>query len=87
MLLRPAVGSQLVREFIYAYVAVCPADGRMASLILPWVDTALMSPFLANTAAQFPRRYCILFLDGAGWRKAQELAVPAEHEIVPFAAL
>ncbi len=84
LLLRPAVGSQLVREFIYAYVAVCPADGRMTSLILPWVDTALMSLFLAHTAAQFPGQYCILFLDGAGWHKAQELAVPANMKLLPL---
>jgi len=82
--LRPAVGSQLVREFIYAYVAVCPADGQMVSLILPWVDTGLMSLFLAHTAAQFPGEYCILFLDGAGWHKARELAVPANMKLLPL---
>jgi hypothetical protein len=30
--LRPSVGSQLVREYVYAYVAVCPADGQMSSI-------------------------------------------------------
>ena len=64
--LRPAVGSQLVREFVYAYVSVCPADGQMTSLILPWIDARLMGLFLAHTAAQFPNEYCVLFLDGTG---------------------
>ena len=50
--LRPTIGSQIVREYIYAYVAVCPQDGQMSSLILPWVDAKLMSVFLAQTAAQ-----------------------------------
>ena len=51
---RPSIGSQIIREYVYAYVAVCPQDGQMASMILPWVDTKLMSLFLAHTAAQFP---------------------------------
>jgi hypothetical protein len=69
------VCSQLVREYIYAYVAVCPAGGQMSSMILPWVDARLMSIFLAQTAAQFPDEYCVMFLDGAGWHKAHELTV------------
>jgi hypothetical protein len=80
--LRPAVGSQIVREFVYAYAAVCPADGQMASLILPWVDARLMSLFLAHTAAQFPGDYCVLILDGAGWHTAQELTVPANMKLL-----
>jgi hypothetical protein len=62
--LRPSVGSQLVREYVYAYVAVCPADGQMSSMILPWVDVRLMSIFLAQTAAQFPNEYCVMFRMG-----------------------
>jgi hypothetical protein len=80
--LRPAVGSQIVREFVYAYAAVCPADGQMASLILPWVDARLMSLFLAHTATQFPGDYCVLILDGAGWHTAQELTVPANMKLL-----
>jgi hypothetical protein len=82
--LRPTVGSQLVREYVYAYVAVCPADGQMSSMILPWVDARLMSIFLAQTAAQFPHEYCVMFLDGAGWHKAHELTVPANMRLLPL---
>jgi hypothetical protein len=80
--LRPVVGSQLVREYVYAYVAVCPADGQMSSMILPWVDARLMSIFLAQTAAQFPNEFCVMFLDGAGWHKAHELTVPANMRLL-----
>ena len=80
--LRPAVGSQIVREFIYAFAAVCPADGQMTSLILPYVDAGLMSLFLAHTAARFPDEYCVLFMDGAGWHKANELKVPANMTLL-----
>lgn len=82
--LRPSVGSQIVREYVYAYVAVCPQDGQMSSMILPWVDTGLMSLFLAQTAAQFPDEHCVMILDGAGWHKAHDLVVPSNMTLVPL---
>ena len=36
---RPVVASQVVREFLYASTAVCPWDGQLSSLVLPWVET------------------------------------------------
>lgn len=56
----------------------------MASMILPWVDTKLMSLFLAHTAAQFPNEHCVMFLDGAGWHRAHELAVPSNMTLIPL---
>lgn len=82
--LRPSVGSQLVREYVYAYVAVSPADGQMSSMILPWVDAKLMSLFLAQTAAQFPDEHCVMILDGAGWHKAHELTIPSNMNLLPL---
>ena len=41
--LRPKVKSQFVREFTYAYSAVCPKDGQMVSLILPDTNTQGMN--------------------------------------------
>ncbi|HEY3271485.1 MAG TPA: IS630 family transposase [Geothrix sp.] len=82
--LRPVIGSQIVREYIYAYVAVSPRDGQMVSLILPWVDAKLMSLFLAQAAAEFPGEHCVMFLDGAGWHKAHELVVPPNMTLVPL---
>lgn len=82
--MRPQVAGQLVREYLYAYVAVSPRDGRMSSLVLPWVDTQLMSLFLAHTAAQFAPEHCVLFLDGAGWHKAHQLSVPSNMRLLPL---
>lgn len=82
--MRPSTPSQIIREYVYAYVAVCPQDGQMASMILPWVDAKLMSLFLAHTAAQFPNEHCVMFLDGAGWHRAHELVVPANMTLVPL---
>ena len=56
----------------------------MVSMILPWVDAKLMSLFLAQTAAQFPGEHCVMFLDGAGWHKANDLAVPPNMTLVPL---
>jgi hypothetical protein len=80
--LRPGVSGQLVREYLYAYVAVSPADGEMSSLVLPWVDACLMSLFLAHTASRFADDHCVMFLDGAGWHKAHELEVPANMSLL-----
>jgi hypothetical protein len=82
--LRPTVCSRPVREYAYAYVAVCPADGQMSSMILPWVDARLMSIFLAQTAAQFANEHCVMFLDGAGWHAAHEPTVPANMRLLPL---
>jgi len=56
----------------------------MSSMILPRIDARLMSIFLAQTAAQFPDEYCVMFLDGAGWHKAHELTVPSNMRLLPL---
>lgn len=73
---RPVVGQQVVREYLYGFVAVSPFDGRCASLILPWVDAQTMSIFLRHTAQEFRDTFCLMLLDGAGWHHAQDLTVP-----------
>jgi len=79
---RPQVGHQIVREYVYSLIAVSPRDGRMASLIMPWVDSEVMSIFLAHTAREFDGDYCILFLDGAGWHRANNLRVPPSIKLI-----
>lgn len=81
---RPVIAQQVVREFVYAYVAVSPLDGAMASLILPWVDASLMSLFLNHTASQFPDEHCIVLMDRAGWHIANDLIVPPSMTILPL---
>lgn len=73
---RPEVGQQVIREYIYSLAAVCPWDGQLSTLVMPWVDAEIMSIFLAHTAKLFPEDYCLMFLDGAGWHRANELKVP-----------
>ena len=82
--IRPVVGHQIVREFVYGLAAVSPFDGELCSLILPWVDTETMSVFLAHTAAQFPEEHCLMLLDGAGWHRATALRVPPTMHLLPL---
>lgn len=79
---RPLVGQQVIREYTYALAAVSPQDGRLSSLVLPWVDTQTMSVFLAHTASEFSGDYCLMLLDGAGWHRATALRIPSTIRLI-----
>lgn len=79
---RPVVGQQVVREFLYAMVAVSPLDGDISSLVMPWVDAEVMSIFLAHTSEMFKKEFCLMFLDGAGWHRANNLRVPHNMKLL-----
>ena len=73
---RPAVASQLIREFIYLYGAVSPRDGACAFLILPAADTECFQIFLDTLAKRFSRQHILLILDGAPNHTTDDLVVP-----------
>jgi len=79
---RPEAGQQVVREFVHALAAVSPHDGSLACLIMPWLDTEIMSIFLAYTAQEFSGDFCLMFLDGAGWHRANDLRVPPSMKLL-----
>jgi len=81
---RPTVGRQVIREFVYAIAAVCPASGEMPSLIMPWVDTEIMSVFLTHTALELKDTHCLMFLDRARWHIAKDLRVPKNITLLPL---
>ena len=60
--IRPEVGKQIVREYLYAFGAVCPFDGILDSLVLPVVTTEAMSIFLAEVARRHARSLSSCFL-------------------------
>lgn len=74
--LRPVVGHQIVREYLYGFVAVSPFDGGCTSLILPRVDAQTMTLFLRHTAQEFADSFCLMLREGAGWHHAQDLVWP-----------
>lgn len=73
---RPVVGSQVVREYTYAYAAVSPVDGVMDSLILPEVNTTAFELFLEEVATRHADEFVLMFMDGAGWHTTKKLTVP-----------
>jgi hypothetical protein len=73
---RPHAARQVVRQYVYAVAAVSPLDGRLCSVILPWMDAKTMAMFLRVTAQSFGAEHCVMFLDQAGWHTATTLCVP-----------
>ena len=73
---RPVVPSQMIREYTYAYTAVCPQDGTTVSLILPDMRTECLNLFLSELSKLYAEEHIILVLDGAGSHRSKDLQVP-----------
>ena len=73
---RPAVASQLVREYIYLYGAVCPKDGACAYLVMPTSNTECFQVFLDCLSRKFARSHILLVLDGAPNHRSRDLVLP-----------
>ena len=73
---RPDVPEQIVREYTYVFTAVCPFDGTMDSLILPYVNTETMSIFLEIISSRHPKEFILMLMDQAGWHKSSKLIIP-----------
>src|SRR4051812_38864711 len=72
----PRVASQLIREYIHLYGAVCPQDGACVYLIMPTSNTACFQSFLNVLSRRFARQDILLVLDGAPNHRCRDLAVP-----------
>jgi hypothetical protein len=81
---RPAVNTQIVREYEYAFAALSPHDGVLDTLVLPGVHAEAMSMFLAEVAQRRSDEFILMVLDGAGWHKAKRLQVPAHMKLIPL---
>jgi hypothetical protein len=78
---RPEIPMKFTRQYLYAYCAVSPVDGKMVSLSLPYANTEAMSFFLREVSSAFPDEYVVLQMDQAGWHKGCELEVPKNVRI------
>lgn len=78
---RPYVPLQIVREYTHAFVALSPHDGIMDSLVLPEINTEMMSIFLREVASRHPDDFILMFLDRAGWHRAKKLCVPSNMRL------
>jgi hypothetical protein len=81
---RPVVPSQMIREYTYAYTAVCPQDGTTVSLILPDMRTECLNLFLSELSKLYTEEHIILVLDGAGSHRSKDLQVPNNISLIPL---
>jgi len=79
---RPEVHTQIVREYEYAFAAVCPHDGTLDTLVLPSVNAEAMSVFLAEVSERHANEFLVMVLDGAGWHRAKRLQIPSNMQLV-----
>lgn len=73
---RPVVKAMLSHQYVYAYAAVSPLDGKLDSLVLPEVNSGCMQVFLTEIASRYPSENIVMVLDGAGWHTCGELRPP-----------
>jgi hypothetical protein len=79
---RPVVDCQTVREYTYAYGAVCPHDGALHLLIMPTMHGACFELFAAEVSRRHPGELVVLVCDGAGSHTAKELSLPDNIRIL-----
>ena len=65
----------MVREYTHVYSAVCPIDGDLFSLILPYANTEMMTIFLREFSDYSQHYRIVMVMDGASWHKAKEFEV------------
>ena len=69
---RANVGKQIIREYTYAYTAVCPETGESYSLVLPYANTDCMNIFMEGLSEQFKNYRIILAMDRASWHTGEK---------------
>jgi putative transposase len=72
----------MVREYLYAYTAVCPETGENYSIIAPVTNTAVMNKFLKALGKAYQSYRIILCLDAAGWHTSQSLELPQNIQLL-----
>jgi transposase len=80
--LRPLVKAMLSHQYVYAYGAVSPMDGRLDTLILPEVNSQWMQVFLTEIANRYPCENILMVMDGAGWHKSKHFVLPANLKLL-----
>lgn len=73
---RAIVCNQLIRQYTYAYTAVCPATGETFSLILPYANSDAMKIFMREMSKEYPNNRIAMIMDNASWHKNEEKIYP-----------
>lgn len=81
--MRPGLPLQRIREYTYAYSSICPEDGDLFSLILPYSDTDVMQIYINEFSKHLKGQKAILIMDQAPWHKAGRLT-STENILITF---
>jgi transposase len=73
---RPVVAKQIIREYTYAYGAVCPWNGIAHFLILPNMRAKTMEIFLTEVAKRHSKEFIFMIYDGASCHNQDSLKMP-----------
>jgi hypothetical protein len=79
---RPIVPKQIIREYTYAYGAICPFDGESCYLILPTMNSVCMSLFLQELSQRFSDCFLLVIYDGAPCHSEGALTLPENMKVV-----
>jgi DDE superfamily endonuclease len=79
---RAVVDCQTVREYAYAYGALCPDDGVLDSLILPSMHSECFGHCVSEISQRHSCELSVMVCDGAGSHTATELSLPENVRIL-----
>ena len=74
--IRPRIAQGVVREYVYAYTAACPIDGRIDFTIQPFLDTENVNHFLRFLSSQHSNEEVVVVWDGASAHTGDEVVMP-----------
>jgi hypothetical protein len=80
--IRPHAPRQVIREYLYVYAAVAPAEGKMTSLILPSADTERMDLFLSHVSKTYEKYFVVMQVDQASWHMTTDLRIPDNMRLI-----
>lgn len=72
----------LSHQYVYAYAAVSPMDGRLDALVLPEVNGQWMQEFFNEVASRYPSENIVMVVDGAGWHKSKSFVMPVNLKLL-----
>ncbi len=81
----PTVARQMIREYIYAYAAICPQTGDCYSMISPCCNTEAMNEFLQLLSSHYTNYRIIMILDKAGWHISNSLKMSPNIQLMHLA--
>lgn len=74
--IRPVVPKGVVREYVYAYTAASPLDGRIDFTVQPFLDLENVNHFLKYLSAKHGNEEVLLVWDGARAHTGDEVEMP-----------